>query len=199
MFDIRDGERITSGQMTSYTKCFIKDNQEYITAAQVCPTGDIEKLREFAEVNHILDFEDCFNKMIVVDFLIGNTDRHWGNFGFIRNVDTLQYESVAPLFDFGSSMYYNCETTEIPVQVTTKLLKGLPDIRETLGYLTEQIYVERSELLELFDAAFSSMDVEDEYRTDILRYEFLDRILLYNELVDNINDSTYTSKKPSIK
>ena len=45
--------------------------------------------------------------MLCIDFLIMNVDRHWGNFGFIRNVNTLEIERPAPIFDNGNSLWYD--------------------------------------------------------------------------------------------
>lgn len=41
--------------------------------------------------------------MIVADHVIGNDDRHMGNFGFLRDVETGVITGFAPLFDSGSS------------------------------------------------------------------------------------------------
>lgn len=42
--------------------------------------------------------------MFIVDFLTMNVDRHLKNFGIIRNVETLKWERVTPIFDTGQSM-----------------------------------------------------------------------------------------------
>ena len=42
--------------------------------------------------------------MFVVDYLIMNIDRHLKNYGIIRNVETLKWERVTPIFDTGQSM-----------------------------------------------------------------------------------------------
>jgi hypothetical protein len=41
--------------------------------------------------------------MIAADHILGNDDRHLGNFGFIRDVETAGITGFAPLFDSGSS------------------------------------------------------------------------------------------------
>jgi len=51
------------------------------------------------------DIKTSLDQMIVIDYLIGNTDRHWSNFGVIRNSDTLQVERLAPLYDHGASFF----------------------------------------------------------------------------------------------
>ena len=42
--------------------------------------------------------------MIVLDYLMLNSDRHLNNFGVLRNPDTLQLESCIPIFDTGSGL-----------------------------------------------------------------------------------------------
>jgi hypothetical protein len=41
---------------------------------------------------------------ILTDFVVRNTDRHWNNFGLIRNIETLAVRP-APLFDSGESLW----------------------------------------------------------------------------------------------
>jgi hypothetical protein len=60
--------------------------------------------------NKMTDFR---NKMIVLDYLISNQDRHFGNFGYLRDADTLQIKGPAPLFDFDKSMNIGFWNTNI--------------------------------------------------------------------------------------
>jgi hypothetical protein len=53
-------------------------------------------------------------KMIVVDYIIGNTDRHWSNFGAIRNAHTLKTGRLAPLYDNGASFFTTIHHMAIP-------------------------------------------------------------------------------------
>lgn len=52
------------------------------------------------------------SKMILCDALLANSDRHWRNFGFVRNVDTLELWP-APLFDTGNCLWYAKSAREI--------------------------------------------------------------------------------------
>lgn len=46
--------------------------------------------------------------MLVLDYhLIANQDRHKGNFGAVRNVETPEFQGFAPLFDCGTSLRYD--------------------------------------------------------------------------------------------
>ena len=50
--------------------------------------------------------------MIVCDDLLANFDRHFRNFGIIRNVETLECRP-APIFDSGSSLWCNINLDEL--------------------------------------------------------------------------------------
>lgn len=50
--------------------------------------------------------EDFINTMTAFDLLIGNTDRHEGNFGYIVNANDMSFVRPAPLFDSGMCLHY---------------------------------------------------------------------------------------------
>ena len=98
----------------SICKNFITTNTELIPAW---------KINEYYEVNEDENkyehYIKCLNKlnipnanllvdkMIVCDFILANKDRHFNNFGVIRNVETLEFERVAPIFDNGCSLWFD--------------------------------------------------------------------------------------------
>ena len=48
------------------------------------------------------------NRVIIViaaDFILANTDRHLGNFGFLRDSETLEWKGTAPIYDSGTSLW----------------------------------------------------------------------------------------------
>lgn len=49
------------------------------------------------------------DNMITADSIIGNDDRHLGNFGFLRDVNTGEIIGFAPLFDSGSAYWGKAE------------------------------------------------------------------------------------------
>lgn len=55
----------------------------------------------------VTDIVKAVDRMIVLDYIIANEDRHQNNFGLIRNADTLEWIGVAPIFDSGSSLGYD--------------------------------------------------------------------------------------------
>ncbi|MCL2425303.1 MAG: excisionase [Oscillospiraceae bacterium] len=50
---------------------------------------------------------DFLDHMLTVDYLIVNEDRHFNNFGVIRNANTLDWISTAPIYDCGTSMWHD--------------------------------------------------------------------------------------------
>ena len=65
--------------------------------------------------------------MIVCDYIIANYDRHYRNFGAIRNVNTLEWTGIAPIFDSGSSLWATQPTTRIGTTYKSKPFKPSPD------------------------------------------------------------------------
>ena len=47
------------------------------------------------------------DRMLVLDYIIANEDRHFNNFGALRNAETLEWLGMAPIYDSGSSLGYD--------------------------------------------------------------------------------------------
>jgi hypothetical protein len=54
---------------------------------------------------NIKDARLRIDQMLVLDFIIANIDRHYNNFGIVRDANTLEWLSVAPIYDSGTSMW----------------------------------------------------------------------------------------------
>ena len=63
-----------------------------------------------AEMLDIPGVQHALEKMLVLDFIINNTDRHYNNFGFIRNAQTLEWYGLAPIYDCGTSLWHNVQS-----------------------------------------------------------------------------------------
>lgn len=71
-------------------------------------------LRENMKSTNVEETIDRFWDMFIVDALIGNFDRHGGNWGFVKQNN--QYR-IAPVYDNGSSLYPRLNTDELLKQV----------------------------------------------------------------------------------
>ncbi len=105
----------------SCCKCFISSETELVTADrfrsiehQPNHLNTYQHFLSLCEKQGILNGEDFLNKMIVVDYIIANEDRHFNNFGLIRNANTLDWIGFAPIFDSGTSLKYHSKSGEIP-------------------------------------------------------------------------------------
>ncbi|MCC8066408.1 MAG: HipA domain-containing protein [Clostridiales bacterium] len=61
----------------------------------------------------IRDVTGFLDRMIVLDYIIANEDRHLNNFGALRNAETLEWIGMSPVYDSGSSLGYD----KIPAQM----------------------------------------------------------------------------------
>ena len=58
---------------------------------------------------------DVLDDMIVFDYIINNTDRHYSNFGMLVDAETNQEVRLAPLFDHGHSLLHNTLDGDYPI------------------------------------------------------------------------------------
>lgn len=100
---------IVNDKVVSKCECFINENTEFITAHQIL-SCIVEKEDAYEEYIKILESKGIDNvrlkleNMFILDYLILNEDRHLNNFGIIRDVNTLKWIDVAPIFDNGQSL-----------------------------------------------------------------------------------------------
>ena len=97
--------------VVSKCSCFITKDTELITAYQIKNNmkrydseEDYEEYIKCLEENGIPNVREKIENMYILDFLIMNEDRHLNNFGIIRDVNTLKWLDVAPIFDNGMAL-----------------------------------------------------------------------------------------------
>ena len=109
-------------QEAPYSVCddFITRETELVPAWRIIQTqkksNEISVYRHFvncAEALGIPAVVPFLNRMLVLDYIIANEDRHLNNFGAIRNAETLKWVGMAPVYDSGSSLGYDKVTPEI--------------------------------------------------------------------------------------
>lgn len=84
---------------------------------------DIMEVIEESKMINSKETKDKFWDMFVIDSIIGNTDRHNGNWGFILNKKTNQV-TFAPIYDCGSCLNPIYEDSQIE-NLTEQELKNL--------------------------------------------------------------------------
>lgn len=82
---------------------FTSPNMMFESAMQ---SGKIDP-EYFTDADILQEFGTDGAKMLIIDAITGNGDRHAGNFGFLRSPDSGQYWGMAPLFDFDHALDAN--------------------------------------------------------------------------------------------
>ena len=104
-------------------ECFLNAHEEYVPACyikaimvNVAGSSTYDRLCRFAGRigGDEAQVRASISKMIVCDALIANSDRHWRNFGFIRDIHTLELRP-APIFDSGNSLWFAKLASEVAV------------------------------------------------------------------------------------
>ena len=99
-----------------YSICenFISEDTELVSAAYIvkiekCP-NHISAYEHFLNCCNKLgipNVKSSLDKMLILDYLIANTDRHFGNFGAVRNAETLEWIGLSPIYDCGTAMLHD--------------------------------------------------------------------------------------------
>lgn len=102
---------VIEGKIVSKCKNFMTRNEELVPAYDIFYSEKKKNnVNDFEHYIAVLDLHNVPNariqleNMVVLDYLIMNQDRHLKNFGIIRDVRTLEWTRVAPIFDNGQSM-----------------------------------------------------------------------------------------------
>jgi len=91
------------GELCSTCELFTSKNYSFLPVGRVVTSGGMKAVREYYEKLG-QTFVDALNDMLILDAIIMNTDRHFGNFGFIVDNKTNKIVATAPLFDHGNAL-----------------------------------------------------------------------------------------------
>ena len=106
---VEDGEPVCKcANMTNTDTEFVEAIRVYYTRES--SFFENNKYKHYCECAHRLGVKNntaMLDRMMVLDYIILNHDRHFKNFGVLRNSQTLNSVEAAPIFDSGSSLF--CE------------------------------------------------------------------------------------------
>lgn len=91
------------GELCSTCDLFTSKEFSFMPVGRVVAAGGMKGVREYYETLG-KEFVAALDDMLVLDALIFNTDRHFGNFGFLVDNKTNKIVAPAPLFDHGNSL-----------------------------------------------------------------------------------------------
>ncbi|MBR5317406.1 MAG: HipA protein [Lachnospiraceae bacterium] len=173
------------------SKCpiFTNETEGFAAALKVLDTNKVKETAYLLEYFQKVGVEDAFRRMVVLDALIINNDRHIGNYGFVIDNATQKILRMAPVFDHNRSLAYKVK------ELDTKSLKYyLQDEVPRIGvdfnqiahkFLTPEI---KSDLLNL---RYFSFELSDRFPFSKERLKLLEK-LVHNQ-IENIlgNRSLY--------
>ena len=141
------------GKIYSACKTMVTVDEELVSALAIY--GTAKQRADRSPYDHFVlackdlgipDAEVMIDKMLTCDYILANFDRHFRNFGAIRNVETLARKGFAPLFDSGSSLWARTATSEIsPFSYKAKPFKADPQkqfmLVKDLSWLNENALI----------------------------------------------------------
>ena len=102
---------VYENQIVSVCKNMLDDSHDLLPSDQVLSLKEPQKDRfEYYAYLDILKEKGIENPgramddLIVLDFIMMNTDRHYQNLGVIINCETMEWERMAPVFDTGTGL-----------------------------------------------------------------------------------------------
>lgn len=108
------------GILASTCKLFTDIDISYVSMARMIENVSLRKTLELAS-SQGEDFVEQLHSMLIFDALIRNEDRHFGNFGVLRDNRSGNIVSPAPLFDHGLGLF--SQVSGIKVTSADKLLE----------------------------------------------------------------------------
>ena len=166
---------IEGATMCSRCKNFVTPDTELVLASQIYSLEEKRNeddvythLIRMCEAQDIPNAKDFIDNLIFVDKLISNKDRHLGNIGFLRNVNTLKYVGPAPVFDCGASYWSNKKQENVSPPLFLDREDSI--VKEKLKELNLSVVLKMNDYVEMI----SNYPCIDDYRK--------------NELISNIKN-----------
>ena len=101
---VKYGLSLWKGELCSTCELFTSKDYSYVPVGRIVTTGGMKAVTDYYKQLGD-EYVEALNDMIVLDAIICNTDRHFGNFGFLVDNKTNEIVAPAPLFDHGNSLF----------------------------------------------------------------------------------------------
>ena len=159
----------SDNKLISKCKNFINENEEIITAYEIFNSkkksnneNDFEHYIKILEEHNIKDARKQLENMFLIDYIVMNIDRHMKNFGVIRNVETLEWERVTPIFDTGECM--ECDKLFSEINFKDGRCKFFTNTNKKFSDLLNYIDIKKFDLSVL-------KDIPDKFKEKLTKYK----------------------------
>lgn len=92
------------GELCSTCELFTSKDYSFLPVGRVVTAGGMKAVSEYYQMLGA-KYRDALHDMFVLDAVICNVDRHFGNFGFLVENKTNKIVAPAPLFDHGNALF----------------------------------------------------------------------------------------------
>ena len=140
--------------------------------------------------------KESLDQMMVVDYLIANEDRHQNNFGVIRDVKKLNFIGSAPLFDSGTSLWFDKPTPMIgrTAKLQCKPFKNTHEEQIKLVSSFEWLDISKlNGIEEEFRELVRASIFIDNIRCDAICKAMKERVNSLKKVIDNSGNKEYYS------
>lgn len=172
------------GRIVSCCPLFTSESKGYVPAIRLLDERKHNKVAYLMEYFSRIGLEDEFRRMIVLDALIVNEDRHAGNYGFMVDNRTQEILGMAPMFDHNRSLLYGLKS---PEKVSEYLKQQIPRIGMDFNITAHSLLTPRlrQDLLNLKGFHFRQ---DGEFDLPKERITMLEQVV--NRQIDNILSGT---------
>lgn len=148
------------GILASKCKLFTDKDTAYIPIGRIVKTGGITAVLDYYKKLGD-EFYDELCSMLVFDAVIYNEDRHFGNFGLLRDNKTGKLIAPAPIFDNGNALFSHAMKSDFEASIG-EYARGLSNPYEiTYDELCKTIVgkKQKAQLRKLINFHFTESDV----------------------------------------
>ena len=185
---------VTEYEGTPCSMCedFVTRDTELVSAQQVMRSEvhdpGISAYDHFVSCcsHHGIDIAPFLDRMLTLDYIIVNGDRHFNNFGILHDPDSLEWLGPAPIYDSGSSLGLDLEPEDI---VNHAARPGMPFAERPhiqMDYVRDLSWVD-------VDALCSGIIEAGELLGSVERYREKGRDQAILDLMDSRADEVYVS------
>ena len=103
--------RFHHGRLVSTCPLFTSESIGLAKTAAI--THEERSISGLLEYFRSIGSEDAFRRMMILDAIILNTDRHLDNFGVLFDTDTMQAKTMAPVFDNNRSLLFDLDADQL--------------------------------------------------------------------------------------
>ena len=117
------------GKMNSICELFSSKEYAFVPIYHLVTEGGWKAVFDYYK-NLGENYYDALMDMILLDVIILNVDRHFGNFGLLVDNETNRIVKPAPIFDNGLSLFYGAmedDLEDIDRYANTKIMKNAGD------------------------------------------------------------------------